>query len=137
MTTASVPAHSPGSAPAPIRRRTRPRPALWVLVFPFVVMFVLFFVAPIVFALVQSMFATRSSGLGLGAPETVFVFLENYARAFGDPAFVASLGRLLVFSLIEVPLMVFTRQRGNGIDLHRRPNGTLPTRPNWRGPAPL
>ncbi len=36
-----------------------------------------------------------------------------------------------------VPLMVFTRQRGNGIDLHRRPNGTLPTRPNWRGPAPL
>lgn len=108
MTTASVSAHSPGSTPAPIRRRTRPRPALWVLVFPFVVMFVLFFVAPIVFALVQSMFATRSSGLGLGAPETVFVFLENYARAFGDPAFVASLGRLLVFSLIEVPLMVFT-----------------------------
>lgn len=36
-----------------------------------------------------------------------------------------------------VPLMVFTRQRGNGIDLHRRVDGTLPTRPNWRGPDSL
>ena len=96
------------TAPSITRRRARPRTALWVLVLPFVVMFVLFFVAPIVFALVQSMFATRNSGLGLGAPETVFVFVENYARAFDDPAFLASLGRLLVFSVIEVPLMVFT-----------------------------
>lgn len=91
-----------------VRARRRARPALWVLLVPFVVMFTAFFVAPIIFALVQSMFATRSSGLGLGKPQTSFVFLDNYVRALSDPAFVESLGRLLLFSAIEVPLMVVT-----------------------------
>lgn len=71
-------------------------------------MFALFFVAPIIYAVVQSLFATRSSGLGFGAPETTFVFLENYVRALSDPAFLASLGRLVLFSVILVPLMVVT-----------------------------
>lgn len=92
--------------------RTAPRRrlpgAVWVLVLPFVIMFAAFFVAPIVYAIVQSLFTTQSSGLGFGAPETVFVFLENYVRALSDSAFVESLGRLLLFSLILVPLMVFT-----------------------------
>lgn len=91
-----------------VRARRRARPALWILLVPFVAMFALFFVAPIVFAVVQSMFATRSSGLGLGRPQTSFVFLDNYVRALSDPAFVESLGRLLLFSAIEVPLMVVT-----------------------------
>lgn len=34
-------------------------------------------------------------------------------------------------------LMIFQPLGGNGIDLNRRPNGNLPTRPNWRGPRPL
>ncbi|KZE91546.1 carbohydrate ABC transporter permease [Microbacterium sp. TNHR37B] len=91
---------------------TRPRRrlpgAVWVLILPFVIMFTAFFVAPIVYALVQSMFATRSSGLGFGAPETTFVFVDNYARALSDPTFVESLGRLVTFSAILVPLMVLT-----------------------------
>lgn len=91
---------------------TRPRRrlpgAVWVLILPFVLMFAAFFVAPIVYAVVQSMFATRSSGLGYGAPETAFVFLDNYGRALSDPSFVESLGRLVTFSAILVPLMVVT-----------------------------
>ncbi|RZI93335.1 MAG: sugar ABC transporter permease [Microbacterium sp.] len=91
---------------------TRPRRrlpgAVWVLILPFVVMFAAFFVAPIVYAVVQSMFTTRSSGLGYGAPETAFVFVDNYVRALSDPSFVESLGRLLTFSAILVPLMVVT-----------------------------
>lgn len=91
---------------------TRPRRrlpgAVWVLILPFAIMFVAFFVAPIVYALVQSMFTTRSSGLGYGAPETTFVFVDNYARALSDPSFVESLGRLVSFSAILVPLMVVT-----------------------------
>ncbi|MFS0865813.1 carbohydrate ABC transporter permease [Microbacterium sp. 179-B 1A2 NHS] len=99
------------TALAPPRRRPRTRDrsaAKWVLLLPFVVMFALFFVAPIVYAVVQSMFTTRSSGLGLGRPETAFVFLDNYARALGDAAFLDSVGRLVVFAAIEVPLMVLT-----------------------------
>ena len=88
-------------------RRMR-HPAKWVLLLPFVVMFTLFFVAPIVYAIAQSMFATKSSGLGLGRPETTFVLFDNYARALADPAFVESVGRLVAFAAIEVPLMVLT-----------------------------
>lgn len=91
---------------------TRPRRrlpgAVWVLILPFAIMFVAFFVAPIVYALVQSLFTTRSSGLGYGAPETTFVFVDNYMRALSDPSFVESLGRLVSFSAILVPLMVLT-----------------------------
>lgn len=93
---------------SPRSRARSSRVALWVLLLPFVVMFALFFLAPIVFAIVQSMFTTRSSGLGLGRPETVFVFADNYIRALSDGAFLESMGRLVVFSAIEVPLMVVT-----------------------------
>lgn len=34
-------------------------------------------------------------------------------------------------------VMTFTGFGGNGINLNRRPNGKLPTRPNWSGPDPL
>ncbi|WP_105565707.1 carbohydrate ABC transporter permease [Microbacterium halophytorum] len=82
--------------------------AIWVLVLPFVVMFTAFFVAPIVYAVVQSLFATESSGLGFGPPETTFVLFGNYVRAFSEPTFVASLLRLVAFSAILVPMMVLT-----------------------------
>jgi multiple sugar transport system permease protein len=79
-----------------------------VLILPFVVMFAAFFIAPIVYAIVQSLFATESSGLGFGAPETTFVLFDNYVRALSDPTFSQSLLRLLLFSAILVPLMVLT-----------------------------
>jgi len=91
-----------------VRTRRRSPAALWVLVLPFVVMFLLFFVAPIAYAIVQSLFSTRSSGLGFGAPETTFVFFDNYARALSDTDFLTSLGRLVLFSVILVPMMVVT-----------------------------
>jgi len=33
--------------------------------------------------------------------------------------------------------MIFTPEQGSGIDLHRRPDGRLRTRPDWSGPKPL
>jgi len=88
-------------------RRRQPF-GLYVLIVPFVVMFALFFIAPIVYAIVDSMFSVKASGLGFGAPERIFVFVDNYVAALSSTSFVASLGRLLVFSAIEVPLMVVT-----------------------------
>ncbi len=93
----------------PIRRRPPRNPgALWVLLSPFLVMFAAFFIAPIVFAIIDSLFSQKSSGLGLGAPTREFVFLDNYVAALSNPSFVASLWRLVAFSAIEVPLMVVT-----------------------------
>jgi len=94
------------SSPPARRRRAVQLPILLVLVGPFALFFVLFFVAPIVFAIVQSMFTTRTSGLGYGPPEEVFVFLQNYATALSTSSFVQSIGRVLLFALIEVPLML-------------------------------
>jgi len=103
-----TPIASGGAAPAASRRRRRTPGALWVLLVPFLVMFAGFFIAPIVFAIVDSLFTQRSSGLGLGAPTREFVGLDNYVGALTSASFVASLGRLVVFSAIEVPLMVVT-----------------------------
>jgi multiple sugar transport system permease protein len=84
------------------------RRAAAVLIAPFVVMFAAFFVAPIIYAVIESVFSVKSSGLGFGAPERMFVGLENYVAAFTSPSFVASLLRLVAFCIIEVPLMVVT-----------------------------
>ncbi|MCI2957664.1 sugar ABC transporter permease [Agromyces atrinae] len=103
MTTSTAPAEAP-----PNRARQRAPFALWILLVPFLVMFAAFFIAPIVYAVVDSLFAQKSGGLGFGPPERVFVFFDNYVTALSNPTFVESLGRLLVFSAIEVPLMVAT-----------------------------
>jgi multiple sugar transport system permease protein len=75
---------------------------------PFAVMFTIFFVAPIVYAVVDSLYSVKASGLGFGSPERVFVFVDNYVAALSSVSFVSSLGRLLLFAAIEVPLMVST-----------------------------
>ena len=90
------------------RRSRTLRPGVLVLIVPFLAMFAVFFIAPIVYAIVDSLFSVRASGLGFGAPERVFVLFDNYAAAFSTPSFVSSLFRLLLFSAIEVPLMVVT-----------------------------
>lgn len=97
------------SLPSPRRpRRKESRIALWILVAPFVILFAAFFIAPIVYAINDSLFSTKASGLGFGVPSKNFVFLENYIAALGNTSFVESLGRLLAFAAIEVPLMVVT-----------------------------
>lgn len=80
----------------------------YVMLVPFAVMFTIFFVAPIVYAVVDSLYSVKASGLGFGSPERVFVFVDNYVAALSSVSFVSSLGRLLLFAAIEVPLMVST-----------------------------
>ena len=68
----------------------------------------MFLVGPILMALWRSLFRTRSSsGLGFtGTTETVFVGIENYTKALGDAEFVAGFGRVLLFGLVQVPVML-------------------------------
>lgn len=94
------------SVTAPRRRGARRTGPVLVLVLPFVIFFAAFFIAPIVYAVVQSLFAVKTSGLGFGPPQTLFVGLGNYVEALTSSDFVTSIGRVLLFALIEVPLMV-------------------------------
>lgn len=97
---------TPARAGVAPRRPRRPRAHVAVFVAPFFVAFALFFLAPIGYAIHQSFFRLTSSGLGLTEPVLEFAGLANYLTALTDGAFLASVGRVLLFSLIEVPTMV-------------------------------
>jgi multiple sugar transport system permease protein len=62
--------------------------------------------APVVIAAVDSLFSRRASGLGFGGVKTEFVGLANYARALSDTAFLSSFGRVALFTVLQVPLML-------------------------------
>ena len=73
---------------------------------PFGALFAAFFVAPIGYAVYQSLFTSQRSGLGLGAAQTVFSGLSNYATALSNAAFTGSLLRVLLFMAVETPVMI-------------------------------
>ncbi|WP_309693890.1 sugar ABC transporter permease [Microbacterium foliorum] len=66
--------------------------------------FALFTVVPVVMALGQSLFTTKSSGLGFGGSEVTFSGFDNFARVFTDGVFWESMLRVGVYAAIVVPL---------------------------------
>lgn len=108
----STPAATTRNAAAPTPRRRRrggggERVAPYVFLAPFIFLFLVFLVLPIIVALYTSFFQTQRSGLGFGGgDEQKFVWFDNYALAFSDPAFLASFGRVLLFGVVQVPLML-------------------------------
>ena len=62
--------------------------------------FALVFIAPIVYSLYISVFRTQLVG------GTQFVGLENYTRALGDPQFWDGVGRVSLFLVVQVPIML-------------------------------
>jgi multiple sugar transport system permease protein len=74
---------------------------------PFCLLFGAFFLAPIGYALYQSLVRVERTGpLGLGGRSEVFAGLDNYARALEEAGFVDSVLRVLLFAAVEVPLMI-------------------------------
>jgi multiple sugar transport system permease protein len=112
MTTTSLPvkANQTPVAPAGRGRRTGAsrysRSALLFLT-PFGLLFVTLMLAPIGYALYQSLFKVERSGLGLGSARTTFVGVSNYLTALQDGEFTASLLRVVLIGMIQVPLMQF------------------------------
>ncbi|MCW5719551.1 MAG: sugar ABC transporter permease [Devosia sp.] len=69
-----------------------------VLVLPFSVLYVAFYILPIAYAVWQSLFALERSG-PMRPAVSVFVGLKNYASAILDPAFHRSLLNVLAYGL--------------------------------------
>ncbi|TMD98907.1 MAG: sugar ABC transporter permease, partial [Chloroflexi bacterium] len=67
--------------------------APYLFILPFGVLFILFFILPIFYALYQSLYRSERSGLGLGAATTSFNGLGNYLDVLRDHNFYTSLGR--------------------------------------------
>lgn len=98
MTTTSPP--TTASTPTVVHRRSRRRWTGWMFVGPFMAVFALVFLAPIVYSLYLSVFRTQMVG------GTTFVGLDNYARAVSDPQFWEGLGRVSLFLVVQVPIML-------------------------------
>lgn len=69
---------------------------------PFLIVFTLFLIWPIILGLRMSFFNWTISGLG----SADFLGLGNYGELFSDPAFWQSLGVTLLFTVISAPLLV-------------------------------
>ena len=79
----------------------------WLLVAPFVLVFLTFSLWPIIWSLMMSV--TDMTSRDLRSPFSVdFVGFEQYARVLGDPKFLQSLGVTAVFVLVCMPLTLAT-----------------------------
>lgn len=92
-----------GSLSSTARRRAW-IPYLFIL--PFGVLFLLFFIAPIIYAIYQSLFHYQRSGLGLSGATVGFGGLNNYVNVLSDPKFYSSVGRMLLYGVVQVPVML-------------------------------
>ncbi|PPK97732.1 multiple sugar transport system permease protein [Kineococcus xinjiangensis] len=72
----------------------------WLFIAPFGAVFIVFLVAPLAYAFYLSLF---TKGLATG---TKFAGLDNYTRAFTDPAFLKGLWFVVKFSLVLIPVQM-------------------------------
>jgi len=89
-----------GQARQPTRLHRAQTTAAWVLVLPFLVVFAAMFIVPLVYSAYVSLFGSQLVG------GQVFTGLGNYVRALQDPSFWAGLGRVALFLVIQVPIML-------------------------------
>ncbi|MET9970921.1 sugar ABC transporter permease [Streptomyces sp. NPDC006356] len=73
---------------------------------PFQLGFLFLYLVPIGYAVYQSLFLQKQSGLGLGGATTEFVGLENYQQGLTDSAFMTSILRVVVFACVQIPFML-------------------------------
>ncbi len=84
--------------------RRKMTPYLFFL--PFGLLFLLFFIAPIFYAIYESLFRSQRSGLGLGAPTVIYNGLSNYFQVIHDPDFYTGVGRILLYGVVQIPVML-------------------------------
>jgi multiple sugar transport system permease protein len=82
------------------RRRDRRDWRGWAFVAPFMVVFVAMIIAPVVYALYRSFFREQLVG------GTVFAGFSNYLAVLQDAKFWESFGRVSLFLVVQVPIML-------------------------------
>ncbi|WP_230423665.1 hypothetical protein [Streptomyces radicis] len=87
------------------RARER-RNGVLLLLGPFFLLFFFTYLAPMLHAVGLSLFRDSFDGIGWEGPRKVFAGFGNYRRALTDEVFLQGTGRVLVYGLIHVPLLV-------------------------------
>ncbi len=81
------------------------RRAVLLFIAPFAVLFLAFYAIPIVFAVVQSLLTVEREGT-FGAPQEVFGGFVQYQQVFQNTEFWRSVGRVVLFGVVQVPIML-------------------------------
>ena len=102
MTTQATTASAPRSVPGGRPRKSGNRHGFAGFLFtaPFMVLFLALFIAPLFYALYLSLFREQLIG------GNSFVGLDNYTEAFSDSSFLRGTGRVALFLVIQVPIML-------------------------------
>lgn len=103
--TATAAAVTSTPPPAPRRRRVQHPGAIIAFVAPFGILFILFYLVPIGYAVWQSLLVVEREGT-FGQAREVFGGLAQYALVFQNGAFWTSVGRVLLFGVVQVPIML-------------------------------
>lgn len=86
-----------------MRHRTAP----WILLAPFLVLFIGTMVIPIIMAIGYSFTRVERRGLlGEAGIESTFAGLDNYIAALSNVNFVESIGRMILFGIVQVTVMI-------------------------------
>jgi multiple sugar transport system permease protein len=100
---------APSSAAAPAapmrRERVAHKGSIAIFVVPFGVLFLLFYLIPIAYAFWQSLLVVERDGT-YGAPQQVFGWFAQYVLVFQNTGFWESVGRVLLFGVVQVPVML-------------------------------
>ena len=89
----------------PRRTPIKHKSAIAFFIAPFGVLFAAFYLLPIGFAVYQSLLVVEREGT-FGKPTEVFGGLTQYLLVFQNDAFWASVGRVLLFGAVQVPVML-------------------------------
>ncbi|MCR2812341.1 sugar ABC transporter permease [Microbacterium sp. zg.Y1090] len=87
------------------RRKVQHKGAIAIFTGPFGVLFLLFYLIPIGYAVWKSLQVVQREGT-YGAPQEVFGGLTQYALVFQNGPFWESVGRVLLFGVVQVPIML-------------------------------
>ena len=101
MTTSSVAAAGVKPRRSPIRHKR----AIAFFIVPFAALFAAFYLLPIGWAVYQSLLVVERDGT-FGKPVEVFGGLTQYFLVFQNEEFWASVGRVLLFGAVQVPVML-------------------------------
>lgn len=101
------------STETPVRAGRRPRAravvqhkgAIVALVAPFLLLFALFYALPVLYAFWESLLVVQRDGT-FGAATEVFGGFQQYVLVFQNAPFWQSIGRVLLFGVVQVPVML-------------------------------
>ena len=106
MTTTSTRSAPDELRTAPPRRKAlHHRRAIFIFIAPFAVLYLMFYVVPIGYAIYQSLLTVERDGT-FGTARQVFGGLGQYFLVFQNEAFWTSVLRVLAFGAVQVPIML-------------------------------